>query len=207
MTSVHHHPTSDVGLHHVPDWVWIGLAVLLAIGFGLGIGYIIGDQETGSTSAATAAPVDGFAYDNESTAMHTAGPGVTTDYMGNSGVLYPDPLIVAPVIGFETANQASPLHLSTGLVTGEYFGYSGELYPALAVPAAAAGFDYDHETSSIHLNTGSVTGEYFGDSGSCSPRNRSIRTEVRGGRRPQSSCETGGNGYGPKRHTSESTLR
>ena len=37
MTSVHHHPSSDVGLHHVPDWVWIGLAALLAVAFGLGI--------------------------------------------------------------------------------------------------------------------------------------------------------------------------
>ncbi|MGI9641837.1 MAG: hypothetical protein ACR2N9_03545 [Acidimicrobiia bacterium] len=166
MTSVHHHPSSDVGLHHVPDWVWIGLAALLAVAFGLGIGYMIGNQDA-ETTGASATAVDGFAYDNESTPMHIATqPGVTTPYMGNSGVLYPDPIAVAPIMGLEVANESTSMHLLSGLVTTEYFGNSGELYPAPAVLASASGFDYDHDSTPMHIkSTSGVTTTYFGNSG------------------------------------------
>lgn len=164
MTSVHHHPSSDVGLHHVPDWVWIGLAALLAVAFGLGIGYMIGNQDA-ETTGASAAAVDGFAYDNESTPMRIVQPGVTTAYFGNSGVLYPDPIPAAPLMGLEVANESTSMHLLSGLVTTEYYGNSGELYPALTVAPSAMGFDYDHEVTPMHLSSDGVTTTYFGNSG------------------------------------------
>ena len=149
MTSVQHRPTPEVGVHHVPSWVWIALGAVLAVAIGMAIGYLIADTDTTTTAAAV--PVEGFEYDHEVTTGKVAAPGVTTAYMGNSGVLFPDPPIVAPVMGFEPMIEATSMHMLEGLVTSEYYGYSGELYPAATVAPMAMGFDYDHEVTPIHV--------------------------------------------------------
>lgn len=127
MTSVHHHPSTDVGLHHVPDWVWIALAALLAVAFGLGIGYIIGNQDATTTEAA-ATPVAGFEYGQEATSVHLNTGAVTGEYYGNSGELYPALSVAAAATGFDYDQETTPIHLNTGKVTGEYYGNSGELF-------------------------------------------------------------------------------
>ncbi|MDJ0790647.1 MAG: hypothetical protein QNJ71_02005 [Acidimicrobiia bacterium] len=163
MTTVQHRPAPQVGFDQIPSWVWIAVAAILAIGMGVAIGYTIADE---GTTEAIVTP-EGFEYSSDATPLHlaTATP-VTVDYMGNSGVLYPDPIPVAPVIGFETMHEVTSMHLVTSdPVTTQYFGYSGELYPAITVLPAAMGFDYDHEVTPMHIAVDGVTVPYMGYSG------------------------------------------
>jgi hypothetical protein len=170
MTTVQHRPAPRVSFDDIPSWVWIAIAAVLAVGMGLAIGYTIADQ--GTTTEAAATSVEGFEYNSEATSMHlaTATP-VTVDYLGNSGVLYPEPVPIAPVLGFETMHEVTPMHLASATpVTAPYFGNSGELYPAVTVLPVAMGFDYDHEVTPIHVSSpdGWVTAEYVGTSGALS---------------------------------------
>ena len=170
MTTAQHRPAPRVSFDDVPSWVWIAIAAVLAIGMGLAIGYTIADQ--GTTEAAVTS-VDGFEYTSDATSMHlaTANP-VTVDYMGNSGVLYPEPIPVAPVLGFEGVHEATAMHIVTSdPVTTQYFGNSGELYPAITVLPAAMGFDNDHEVTPMHLAVDGVTVPYMGYSGELSAEN------------------------------------
>lgn len=164
MTTVQHRPAPRVSFDDVPQWVWIAIAAILAIGLGMAIGYTIADQ--GTTEAAVTS-VDGFEYSSDATPMHlaTATP-VTVDYMGNSGVLYPEPIPIAPIAGFPVAHEVTPMRMVTSdPVTTQYFGHSGELYPAITVLPAAMGFAYDHEVTPMHMFVGRVTVPYMGYSG------------------------------------------
>ena len=149
--------------HPNHEWLWIGLSAMLVAFMTIAIVWVATRPE------ATVAPViesaSGFAYDNEATAIQIAGPGITTQYFGNSGELYPAISVLPAATGFAYDHEATPIHVASPGITTEYFGNSGELYPALSVLPAATGFEYDHEATPIHVASPGITTEYHGYSG------------------------------------------
>lgn len=70
--------------------------------------------------------VSGFEQNTEATTGRLAGPGVTTQYFGHSGELYPESDLVS---GFDTDNEATAGRTVRPGVTTQYFGNSPELDP------------------------------------------------------------------------------
>ena len=70
--------------------------------------------------------VSGFEYSTEATTGRSVAPGVTTQYFGHSGELFPETDLVS---GFEVDDDTTPAQTVGAGVTTQYFGHSGELDP------------------------------------------------------------------------------
>ena len=124
MTTVHHPPLKGVDLHHNQGWLWIALSTVLVV---LAIGAIAWAMSNASVTEATfAGSVERIEIAGEATPFHVQQPGVTAEYFGNSGVLYPEVMLIG---GFDIDNNATVGHIQRPGITTPYFGNSGELYP------------------------------------------------------------------------------
>lgn len=162
MTSAHPPVHSHTGFHH-HEWLWFTLSVVLVAAATAGVMWLI----TGNTddAAVAAAGTTGYELDHEVTPARTTAPGVTTQYFGHSGELYPAVTVLPAATGFDTHDDTTVLKIAAPGVTTEYFGNSGELYPAVTVLPAAMGFDTHDDTTTFHLASPGVTTAYFGNSG------------------------------------------
>jgi hypothetical protein len=70
--------------------------------------------------------VSGFEYNTDATAGQSTSAGVTTQYLGNSGELFPE---TSQVSGFDNNTDATAGQSVKPGVTTTYFGNSGELFP------------------------------------------------------------------------------
>jgi hypothetical protein len=163
MATAQHPVPTRTAVHHNFDWLWIGLSVILVALIAGAVAWVI------LRPAATVLPlpteVSGFEYSQEATTGQAVQPGVTGEYFGYSGELYPAAVLAPSVMGFEYDSDATTGMLVQPGVTGEYFGYSGELYPAAMLAPSVMGFEYDHEVTPGHVASPGVTSEYFGYSG------------------------------------------
>ena len=150
MATVQHPMPTRTHVHHNLEWLWVGLSVILVALIAGAIAWVV--FQPAATVPALPAEVVGFEYTQEATAGMLAQPGVTGEYFGYSGELYPetalqitDPGEAASLIrsvdmaidasnwatvgGFAFDNEATIGHVASPGVTGEYFGYSGEINP------------------------------------------------------------------------------
>ena len=162
MTSAHPPVHTHTGFHH-HEWLWFSLSVALVALVTAGVMWLI----TGSDEEAAAVPAEttGFELDDDATAGRTISPGVTTEYFGLSGELYPAITVLPSATGFDTHDETTGGHFAAPGVTGSYFGYSGELYPAVEVAPAATGFDTHDDTTTFRMVAPGITTQYFGNSG------------------------------------------
>jgi hypothetical protein len=73
------------------------------------------------------ASVEGTELNEEATVGHVQSPGVTTQYFGNSGELYP---ISMSASGFELDHEVTAgYHVQQPGITAQYFGNSDTLFP------------------------------------------------------------------------------
>jgi len=187
MATAQHPASTGATVHHNLDWLWIGLSVVLVALIAGAVAWAI--FRPAVTVPPLPAEVIGFEYTQEATTGMAVQPGVTGEYFGYSGELYPAAALASSVMGFEYDNDATTGMLVQPGVTGEYFGYSGELYPEvvaaqITTPGEAAslirsvdraiaashlamlgGFEVDHEVTLGHIASPGVTGQYFGYSG------------------------------------------
>lgn len=164
MTTVHHPPLRGVDFHRDHEWLWAGLSVALVVLAIAAIGWVLSNADL--NEATFVESVEGTELNEEATVGHAQSPGITTQYFGNSGVLYP--VLVSPS-GFELGHEVSTgFHVQQPGVTTQYFGNSGVLYPALV---SASGFEVDHEVTSFHPQSPGITTQYFGYSGELNPDN------------------------------------
>ena len=135
MTTAQHPSHMDVRWHPNHEWLWIAVSAMLVAFVTIAIVWVATRPE------ATVAPVlesaTGFAYENEATAIQIAGPGVTAEYFGNSGELYPAISVLPAATGFAYDHEVTPIQVASPGITTEYFGNSGELFPETAVVAEA----------------------------------------------------------------------
>ncbi|MGI9666833.1 MAG: hypothetical protein ACR2N2_07000 [Acidimicrobiia bacterium] len=164
MTSAHPPVPAQSGFRHDHDWLWLGLSAIGVAIVAYGIMWAVVRPFETSTAALPAETV-GFEYSTEATPLHMPVAGVTGEYYGLSGELFPAITVLPAASGFDYDHEVTSIHLPIAGVTGHYFGNSGELYPAITVLPAASGFDYDHEVTPGHKGMPGVTGYYFGNSG------------------------------------------
>lgn len=126
MTTAHHPSHMGVRWHPNHEWLWIGLSAML-VAF-VTIAIVVVATRADTTVAPVLESASGFAYENEATAMHVASPGITTEYFGNSGELYPAISVLPAATGFAYDHEATAMQLASPGVTTEYFGNSGELF-------------------------------------------------------------------------------
>jgi len=151
MTTAHHPVSAGTAVQHNFEWLWIGLSVILvAIVAGVVAWAVF---RPAATVPPLPAEVIGFEYSIQATTGHIAEPGVTGEYFGYSGELYPEVAAVqitdpgeaaslmrsvdasiaashlAMVGGFELDDEATTGHIASSGIAGEYFGYSGEINP------------------------------------------------------------------------------
>ena len=163
MTTAQHPSHMGVRWHPHHEWLWIGLSAMLVAFVTIAIVWVATRPETTVTPVLESA--SGFAYENEATPIHIASPGITAEYFGNSGELYPAITVLPAATGFAYDHEATAARVVSPGITTEYFGNSGDLYPALSVLPAATGFAYDHDVTPIHLASPGITTEYHGNSG------------------------------------------
>jgi hypothetical protein len=70
--------------------------------------------------------VSGFEYTSDATTGQKVSAGVTTQYFGYSGELFPENDAAA---GIDDGNEDTPWKIAEPGITTTYFGYSGELSP------------------------------------------------------------------------------
>lgn len=120
MATTHHPAPAHAGFGQHHEWLWITLgAVVIAI---VAVAITWAVTQPGTETATSPAAVSGFEYDHEVTPIHLASEGVTTQYFGYSGALFPE-------IVSEYDHETTPMHLVTGRVTAPFVGESGELDP------------------------------------------------------------------------------
>ena len=143
MATAQHPASTGASAHHNFDWLWIGLSVVLVALVAGGVAWTI--FRPAVTVPPLPAEVIGFEYGQEATAGHVAQPGVTGEYFGYSGALYPAATLAPSVTGFEYNQGATPGHVASPGITGQYFGNSGELYAEIPAAGSLAGITVDPE--------------------------------------------------------------
>lgn len=107
-----------------------GLATAAAAIVALSLGSFWIASNVGGEPATVPQNVTGFEYNTEATTGQIASPGVTTQYFGNSGELFPEE---APVTIQDPGNPDSELlHRATsgaGPAAKKNLGYAGEMTP------------------------------------------------------------------------------
>ncbi|MEN8238582.1 MAG: hypothetical protein ABFR53_05195, partial [Actinomycetota bacterium] len=98
MTTAQHPSHMGVRWHPNHEWLWIGLSAMLVAFMAIAILWVATRPE--ATVAPVLESVSGFTYDHEATPIHIASPGVTTEYFGNSGELYPAISVLPAATGF-----------------------------------------------------------------------------------------------------------
>ncbi len=125
MTTVQHPPMRGVDFHHDNDWLRAGVSVALVVLAVAAIGWALSNADL--TDDTFVASVEGTELNEEATVAYAQSPGVTTQYFGNSGELFPIP--VSPS-GFELDHEVSTgFHVQQEGVISQYLGNSGELNP------------------------------------------------------------------------------
>jgi hypothetical protein len=174
MATAHHPASTGVSPHHNFDWLWISLSVVLVALVAGGVAWAI--FRPAVTVPPMRAEVIGFEYGQEATTGHLPQPGVTGEYFGYSGELYPE-LATVSVMGITWDPTA---------LWGAEFSDPAELYPAVGAAqiidageaaslirsvdrAIAAtnvvmidGFEYSNDATTGHFASPGVTGLYFG---------------------------------------------
>ena len=84
--------------------------------------------------------VSGFEYTSDATTGQTVSAGVTTQYFGHSGELFPENEAVP---GIEDGYDDTPWKIAKPGVTTTYFGYSGELSPENSTAGPTPNFAHD----------------------------------------------------------------
>ena len=87
MATAHHPSHMGVRWHPNREWSWVGLSAMLVASVTIAIVVVVTRPDT--TVAPVLESASGFAYDHEATPMQIASPGITTEYLGNSGELHP----------------------------------------------------------------------------------------------------------------------
>ncbi len=126
MATAQHPVPARTAVHHNFDWLWIGLSVILVALIAGAVAWAI--FRPAVTVPPLQAEVIGFEYSQEATTGMAVQPGVTGEYFGYSGELYPAAMLAPSVMGFEYDHEVTPGHIASPGVTSEYFGYSGELF-------------------------------------------------------------------------------
>ena len=125
MTTVHHPPLKGVDFRHDHQWLWAGSLIALVAIVVMAVAWALTNASL--TDDTFVASVEGTEMIEEATVGHVQSPGVTAQYFGNSGELYPMPM---PASGFELDHEVTAgYHVQQPGVTTQYFGNSGELYP------------------------------------------------------------------------------
>ena len=151
MATAQHPASTGVTSHHNFDWLWIGLSAILVALVAGGVAWAI--FRPAVTVPPLPAEVIGFEYTEEATTGHVAQSGVTGEYSGYSGDLYPAAILAPSLMGFAYDHDVTPGHITSPGVTGQYFGNSGELF---AEPAAAS-------LSGVTLDPNAMWGAEFSD--------------------------------------------
>jgi hypothetical protein len=112
--------------HPNREWLWIGLSAIV-IAF-VALAFIWVANQPANTAAPVLESVSGFEYGHEVTAARVVSPGITTEYFGNSGELYPALSVLPAATGFAYDHEVTPIHIAGPGITTEYFGNSGELF-------------------------------------------------------------------------------
>ncbi len=138
MTTVHHPPLKGLSAHHDPNWLWIGLTVVMVVLIMAAITWTM-TCPTATETASVQHAIDIEAeLDNEMTAAQFATPGVTTDYFGATGLPEAEwvrELAVSNAIalnlfnGMEPDHEVTAFHFAEPGVTVLYFGDPGLLNP------------------------------------------------------------------------------
>jgi len=125
MTTVHHPPFKGIDFRHDHKWLSAGLLIALVVIVAMAVAW--GLTNVDLTDDTFVASVEGTELNEEATVGHVQQPGVTAQYFGNSGELYPMPMSAS---GFELDHEVTAgYHVQQPGVTTPYFGNSGELYP------------------------------------------------------------------------------
>jgi hypothetical protein len=151
MATAQHPASTGAASHHNFDWLWIGLSVILVALVAGGVAWAI--FRPAVTVPPLPAEVIGFEYTAEATTGHVAQSGLTGEYFGYSGELYPAAILAPSLMGFAYDHEVTPGHIASLGVAGQYFGNSGELF---AEPAAAS-------LSGITLDPNAMWGAEFSD--------------------------------------------
>jgi hypothetical protein len=150
MATAQHPAPGRTAVHHNFGWLWISLSVILVALIAGAVAWAI--FRPAATVPPLPAEVTGFEYTQEATAGMAVQPGVTGEYFGYSGELYPEVVAaqitdpgeaaslfrsvdaaieashLAELGGFEFGHEVTPGHVASPGVTGQYFGYSGEMF-------------------------------------------------------------------------------
>ena len=119
MATVQHPVPARTTAHHNFDRLWIGLSVVLVALVAGVVAWAI--FRPAVTVPPLPAEVIGFEYSQEATAGMAVRPGVTGDYLGNSGELYPDAAV----------GTLAGITLDPTAMWGAEFSSPGELYPVV----------------------------------------------------------------------------
>ena len=120
MATVRHPVPARTTAHHNFDRLWIGPSVVLVVLVALVAGVVAwAIFRPAVTGPPLPAEVIGFEYSQEATAGMAVRPGVTGDYLGNSGELYPDAAV----------GTLAGITLDPTAMWGAEFSSPGELYP------------------------------------------------------------------------------
>jgi hypothetical protein len=126
MTTANHPSHMGVRWHPNHEWLWIGLsAIVIAL---VAVAFIWIANQPANTVAPVLESRSGFEYDHEVTTGQIVSPGVTTEYFGNSGELYPALSVLPSATGFAYDHEVTTGQIVSPGVTTEYFGNSGELF-------------------------------------------------------------------------------
>ncbi|MEA2010036.1 MAG: hypothetical protein U9N78_04960, partial [Actinomycetota bacterium] len=87
MATAQHPVPARTAAHHNFDWLWIGLSVVLVALIAGAVAWAI--FRPAVTVPPLPAEVIGFEYNQEATTGQAVQPGVTGEYFGYSGELYP----------------------------------------------------------------------------------------------------------------------
>lgn len=139
-------------------WLLIATVVLTIVALGAATWQIVTDDDVQEPDR-----VSGFEYSTEATTGRLAGPGVTTQYLGHSGELYPETDLGT---GFDLDDDTTVARAVSPGITTPYFGNSGELFPE---PDGLSGFDDDQQATPGRTVTDRVVTQYFGNSGELDP--------------------------------------
>jgi hypothetical protein len=147
MATAQHPVPTRTAVHHDFDWLWIGLSVILVALIAGAVAWVI--FRPAVTVPPLPAEVIGFEYSQEATPGMAVQRGVTGEYFGYSGELYPE---VAAVHITDPGEAASLIR-------------SVDRANAASHLAMLGGFEFDDEVTRVHIASPGVTGQYFGHSG------------------------------------------
>jgi len=113
--------------HPGRDWLRIAASVVVVALMTFAIVWIVTQPVATPTSEVQS--ISGFEYSHEATPIHLTDAGITTNYMGNSGELFPAITVLPAAQGFAYDHEVTPIRFTDTAITTNYMGNSGELFP------------------------------------------------------------------------------